>query len=676
MQNIQLYIEGERVDMFKDESVSITQSIQNVKDISKVFADYSKTFNIPASATNNKIFKHYYNFDINNGFDARKRVDANIDLNSMRFRDGRIKLEGVNLKNNKPHTYKITFFGSVVALSDLLGDDKLSSLSSLSDYNKIYSPTEIRNSLQSDPDTNDLIVPLISHTRQLLYDTESGHVHDDLYLGNMFYEAEPAHRHGVWYNDLKYALRVDAIIKAIETKYSISFSGDFFNSTNKPYYNVFMWLHRKKGYVENLGDANQSIVSGWIPTSYDFDTETQMKTTSVFTIGGYIDFYNSVNLNLTTTSTASYKVAIFTNGIEVYKSPSVIGGFSINTLGFISEGDHTVYIESTSSILFSSITWNGSYEEPNSLPRGFSYINSSYQFVSQFTFDILQQIPEIKVIDFLTGIFKTFNLTAYLERNNTDIIVKTLNDFYASGISYDISEYVDVEKSEVNVALPYKEMNFEHEDIGTILALTHSEKFGKKWGREEYTSGEKLDGGTYDVKTPFSHMQFERIVDIFTGTQQKAQVGWSVDQSRDAAIGKPLLFYPVRITGDTVGISFVNSESSHQRLQTYINASNSLYLDPNLGTDNLNFFAETNEYTGASGFTDTLFSKYYKTYIQGIFNTRNRITKVSSFLPLRILLNYNLSDRFVIGNNSYKINTITTNFQTGKSELELLNDLW
>jgi hypothetical protein len=42
MQTIELYIEGQRVDMFKDESVSLTQSIQNVKDISKIFTDFSK----------------------------------------------------------------------------------------------------------------------------------------------------------------------------------------------------------------------------------------------------------------------------------------------------------------------------------------------------------------------------------------------------------------------------------------------------------------------------------------------------------------------------------------------------------------------------------------------------------------------------------------------------------
>ena len=49
MQKIQLYIEGQRVDMFSDESVNITQSIQNVKDISKIFTDFTKTFSVPAS---------------------------------------------------------------------------------------------------------------------------------------------------------------------------------------------------------------------------------------------------------------------------------------------------------------------------------------------------------------------------------------------------------------------------------------------------------------------------------------------------------------------------------------------------------------------------------------------------------------------------------------------------
>ena len=90
MQQIQLYIEGQRVDMFKDESVTITQSIKNVKDIDKIFTSFSKTFSLPASKINNKIFKHYYNFDIVGGFDARIRKPSNIELNSLPFTEGLI----------------------------------------------------------------------------------------------------------------------------------------------------------------------------------------------------------------------------------------------------------------------------------------------------------------------------------------------------------------------------------------------------------------------------------------------------------------------------------------------------------------------------------------------------------------------------------------------------------
>ena len=75
MQIVQLYVEGERVDMFQDESITISDSIANVKDISKIYTTYSRQFTLPASKTNNRIFKHYYNFDITeNTFDARFRV--------------------------------------------------------------------------------------------------------------------------------------------------------------------------------------------------------------------------------------------------------------------------------------------------------------------------------------------------------------------------------------------------------------------------------------------------------------------------------------------------------------------------------------------------------------------------------------------------------------------------
>ena len=69
---LQLYIEGQEVELFADESITLTQSIHNVKDISKVFVPFTQSFNLPASRVNNKIFKHFYNYYID-GFDARTK---------------------------------------------------------------------------------------------------------------------------------------------------------------------------------------------------------------------------------------------------------------------------------------------------------------------------------------------------------------------------------------------------------------------------------------------------------------------------------------------------------------------------------------------------------------------------------------------------------------------------
>ena len=84
-----IYNDTNRVDQFKDESVSFTQTIQNVKDLKKIFTEFTKTFALPATKKNNKIFKHYYNYDIVNGFDARNKVKAALELNDIPFKKGK-----------------------------------------------------------------------------------------------------------------------------------------------------------------------------------------------------------------------------------------------------------------------------------------------------------------------------------------------------------------------------------------------------------------------------------------------------------------------------------------------------------------------------------------------------------------------------------------------------------
>jgi hypothetical protein len=382
-------------------------------------------------------------------------------------------------------------------------------------------------------------------------------------------------------------------------------------------------------------------------------------------------------LRFTTLSGTPYSVSIQRNGIEVHNSGKKTGGFIIDNSDFnFSAGDYSVYISSTANITFSNIRWFIELEEDDGSSFTKIYDTLSYEHLNLFNFNITQQIPDMKVIDFLTSIFKTFNLTAFVDKNTDVIVVKTLDSFYSSGATFDITKNIDVNSSSVNVALPFRKINFGYEDTGTLLATVHKQLFGEPWGEKEYTNEERLDGSVYNVNPSFSHLKYERLVNLAGGADIDIQFGYYVDENQDSYLGKPLLFYPIRRSFLTP-LSFITDSTTHQSLETYNVPSNSLSLVPAASKVNINFSNEVNEYdlTDSNGFTDTLFEVYYKKYIQSVFNKSNRLTKITAYLPLSILLNYTLADTFIINGSKYKINSITTNLENGKSELELLNDL-
>ena len=91
----------------------------------------------------------------------------------------------------------------------------------------------------------------------------------------------------------------------------------------------------------------------------------------------------------------------------------------------------------------------------------------------------------------------------------------------------------------------------------------------------------------------------------------------------------------------------------------------------------LNFDIESDEYSryNFGVYTNSLFKRFYQTYIVDAFNPKKRIFKLTAHLPNSILLNYSLNDRFQIGDKVFTINSIDTNLKTGESKLELLNVL-
>lgn len=686
MNEVQLYINGQRADLFSDENISITSSIQNSTDISKIFTDFSQQFTIPASNTNNKIFKHYYNADIAAGynFDARQKVDATIELNFAHFRKGKLRLDGVQLQDSKPYAYRVTFFGSTVTLPDLMGEDLLSDLDYLDTYDHEYSESEVLTGLQSSLVSGNIIYPLISHTNRLYYDSGSTLGTG----GNLYYDAAYPNR-GVNYTDLKPAIKISAIIAAIEDKYNLTFDSQFLDGTLSGYEdiipNLFMWLHAKKGAMQTAeGQITLSLIKNFVfGTGNDYATlsvdGSELNFDPISTVSKVEDF--QIELTITPVETGEYTIYIYQNNnlLDVVSNVTGIQTTPVYNIEYPSN----VYakLETSGGITNYDAEWlvEKFETDPRTGDGGFvgsgTYIASNQSLITSVS--IRDNIPNIKVIDFIINLFKMFNLTAYVKQTG-EIYVEPLDTFYSQGKTIDISKHIDNSATDINRAIPYKNIRFEYPESKTFFAQKRNQIFGGTPFGSMISQQTKFDGGDYSLKVDFEKMLFERMTDTNTNNLTEIGWGWSVDYKGDSiedidkassVVEKPLLFFNVLTTNSGSPISFYGT--GHNSLTGYNRPSNSNLA----GTQTLNFNAEIDEYELTVN-NNSIYSRFYSVYMNQVFDSKARKYSFSAKLPNKLLLNYSINDTFIIGDREYIINTIQTDAGSGDSKLELINKLF
>ena len=705
MLQLQIYFDGQELELFKDESIVLNQSIQDIKDIQKVFIPFTQTFNVPASKVNNKVFKHFYNFNID-GFDARKKTSSELHLNYKLFKKGKIKLEGVQLKNNEPHTYKLTFFGDTVNLKDLLGEDKLSALKHLANFSFDWTDTNVSTYMsngldvvtQSGTMTDAVIVPLITHTARLVFDSDSAVTNTDT-VKNINPSAGTSTSFGVPYSQLKPAIRLLAIIEAIEIEYGLTFSKDFFSETNTAFFNLYMWMHNKEGDFQADQDAQ---FQGTNITILNDQTKGLSKTFNFtgFTNAGYNskltdidaqDYYSNTNnikrrMNVTVQPSggAAYTLVIKKDGQDFKKFENLTGKTSLGQTGTLPEKDwieHTdgvfTYFIETEAVSTYTITVEMLItKKVSTRSRPFAAFTLSAEKGANKPANPMEIAPNIKIIDFLTGLFKMFNLTAFQD-NNGIIQVKTLDTFYSSSTKvHDITKFVDKSETIVDSVLPFKKINFKYKGTKTFLANNHLQTAKTEWGSLDFSAADKFDGKNYEIVLPFEHFMFEHLKvqanNVVSDALSGVQYGYSVDEGLSPYLGEPLIFYAVKsatsirvlnlalTAGDTVAAPYMPLNSQ---------ATGSTYVS---GKQSLNFNEELDEFSLQTN-NESLFNNFYKTYIVDAFNPKKRITNVKAYLPMSLIFRLDLADKFILNYNEYRINRISTNFETQKSSLELTN---
>jgi len=747
MQRLQLYIQNdsgnyELVDLFGDETIELTSTIQDIRDIGKVFTDYSQTFSVPASERNNKIFRHFYNYYITGGaYDARKKKKAIIEINYSPFRRGKIFLNSVKMKNNNPYSYEVIFYGETVSLKDLIGDDELTDLTYLSSFDHAYDRDTVRSGFKNGLDflidevvyTDSVIYPLITSKKRLFYNSDDPVPSNVLNSsGNLYHKSsQPDGIRGLEYTDLKPAIKAIHIIEAIEKEYNIEFTRDFFNSTE--FSNLYMWVNNKRGEIVDIDDDESFLFSHFV-SGYTFTTGASVpasfdgKTITLTQIGGDTTSITGFNIELdidVVTPIQDIKYIVIFRNLTTGKvvEEKLLGDNIVDATFYSSEAEQgnltelvEIEIVSEEALNINSIDVQITYTPPigNALIANYS-TTSSQTTEAEFSFE--ERMPKMKVIDFLIGLFKMFNLTVYYiddpaDADNGKIYVDTLNDFYEDAVNnkldglIDLDKYLDVTSHTVSATLPFTDIEFKYQETNTVLMEHHLEEFKEVFGDAEFNvrrafPNEIDRGKKYEIKLPFSHMKYERIIDTgSSGDLTDIQWGYCAGGDFNETDGdttvipnipptgdydtmtiKPLLFYGIReeSISTPINFNFLNDSGilDNEGVVNYWRPSNSNETGTTATPPSysLNFDQEFDEWLRINfgDASNSLYNVFYKSYIESIFNAAKRTFKVTAYLPPNILINYRLNDQIKIQDKIFRINSITTNLMTGKSELELLN---
>ena len=670
---VRVFIEGQQIDLFNDETIEVNSSVQNIADISKTSTDFSQAFTIPATTRNNAIFQHFYQSDVDGTYNFQERKDGYIEIDMTTFRRGRIQLEKSNVKNGQVENYTITFYGELTSLKDLFGEDKLSDLD-YSSVDQALNLTTLQLFIEGTLGFTDIAFPLISSGEFWKYNSANANGTPPSWFNLGTATEIDTILGAIDISELFPALRLSRIIQLIELRYGITFSSNFFATDN--FTKAYLWYKNRDrfeimstpqtlAFTTFLGQSafppfpNNVLMVSFVDTINN--TLLIQATTNASNGGGH-----SVYLELISPPTLiPYFVDVYSNGnlVQSIQGDGTGAIFNVvnipDTLGLNNLYYFQIRAQGTINLDFNIYYF---YEYTFGVPIAPVAQWQSSSIVNIPTTSLQRNAPDLKISDFFSGLLREFNLTVTGTDTPNTFLVETLNYWYASGNVFDITTFTDSTSIDIERVKLYKKISFRYQPSESI-----TNKYYLQIGLKEYGNTEQpypYDGGELNIDVPFENLMFSK----YTGTN--VQVGFSINSALAPYIPKPCILY---YSQDVVATNPIYIKDS-----TGTNVCNSVQIfgqDTNVGgvDYSLNFAPETSTYLGIP-IQQSLFATYYFDYLANLFDPKNRLTNVKAVLPISILTSLKLNDRLIIRDKRYIINDFKTSLTTGETTFNLLND--
>ena len=698
-------------DLYEDEDLPLTLSVDDFKNVAEKVQSYSKAFNLPSTKRNNKIFNAI--FEVTRSYDGLifnpyKRTQCVLKQDGFILFEGYLRLLDVTDKEGEI-SYNVNLYSEVIALADTLKDRAFRDLD-FSELEHDYNRTQITVSWNDAPssgitytnpstsgfrDANSTVkYPFVDWNHQIpiaIGSLSGGATAGNPELPNL----ETAFRPFI---SIKYL--VDRIFEASEFTYD----SDFFNTTdfeklymdfnwgadNTPIevegtaFNTLYFYGTPDGGAANYATNSFSLmhlsynipfIGGLTPPNYD--DATNILTSTVLNESYDIDY----NYSIENTDTVSRDIECrwLYNSIPINYSgvQTISAGGTFNYSGNFSQimanvGD-TLQVQFKTDSGTASKVRQSQTSFPNS---GASVIwVAGVDAITSNTF--LQTLRgELGQWDFLKGLITMFNLVTLVDEDNpNNIIIEPYSDVFINNpdsVQLNWTDKIDVSEMKLT---PLTDLNkktifkFVEDDDDYSFNQYKNLVGGHLYGSKKFNAGNEfniLDGEEEVIAEPFAATVVKPLMDNFPEFITPAIYAMTEDLESEGFENSPRIMYNngIKSTGASYYIPPQNgltSENQTNFLQfSHLSELPTVTSNPPALTDTVDFhFGDCQLMPGVGAPTaNNLYSMYWSPYYNELYNPNTRIMTLKVNLTPADINTFKFNDTVYIKNRVFRVNKI------------------
>ena len=677
-------------DLYEDEDIPLSLSIDEFKNVAEKVQSYSKAFNLPATKRNNRIFDQV--FEITRDipfksplFNPYQRTQCVLKQDGLLLFSGYLRLLDITDKEGEI-SYNVNLYSEAIALADYLKDKTFSELDFTElehDYNKNNIINSWNDALTGIAYTNvstsgfrnafsTVKYPFVNWNNQWVLSDGTNGTSGNPQLTSLEQAFRP------WIN-IKY------LIDRIFQNSPFTYSSTFFNDVDiKKLYMDFNWGADNAPVVFNSSGELTRTSDQSLTTSYTtLDFQNMFATiispnfgysSGVFTAQEDGQVYNiSFNMEFETFNTfvETLDVEWVINGVanvSLYNQTVTdnghtwIGNFTTTPL---SAGD-TVLCRAKSSGATMDLKSGGSFPFPTTALV--TATTSSNQTTSDTLLGTLR--GETGQWEFLKGLITMFNLVTLPDEDNpNNIVIEPYSDIFidnSNSVQLDWTDKIDI--SEIKLE-PLTDLNrktifkFVEDDDDSAFTQYKNQVGGYLYGSLMFDAGDEyniLEGTKEITAEPFAATVIKPLASQFSQFITPALYSYDSDSNTSEGFdNSPRIMYNngIKATGAPYFIPAQNGLGSQEQ-SNYLQFSHikdgglviSAYEDFHFGACQL--------LTNQASTTNNLFNLYWASYIFQLYNINTRIMTIKVNLTPADVNTFNFYDTVFIKNRIFRVNKI------------------